>query len=79
MNLPPMEFGKKYVVVFCKGCGGGYRVRGEAASERRFLDVREPEIHTCPSCGHTAQYLPTEIRIARFQRQGLGRHKRPAQ
>lgn len=73
------ELGKTYLVVFCKGCGAGFRVRQEPLFEGQAVEVREPETHRCPGCGHTATYEPREMRIAKRQKEGLGRHKRQAQ
>ncbi|MGE0742713.1 MAG: hypothetical protein AB7O98_15340 [Hyphomonadaceae bacterium] len=69
------ELGKSYLVVFCKGCGAGFRVRQEPVPEGMPHALREAETHTCPGCKHTAVYAPAEIRNAKFQQQGLGRRK----
>lgn len=71
------ELGKQYLVVFCKGCGAGFRVRQEALFEGQQVEVSAPETHTCRGCGHSALYLPSEMRIARYQKEGLG-YKRGA-
>lgn len=69
--------GKKYLVAFCKGCGAGFRVRQEPVDAAP--EIRKPEAHACPGCGHRADYQPRDMRLATYQKEGLGRHKRPAQ
>lgn len=69
------ELGKTYLVVFCKGCSAGFRVREEPLFEGKAVEVRAPETHTCPGCGHTAEYQQTEMRVAKRQEKGLGRHR----
>lgn len=71
----PKELGKKYLVAFCKSCGVGFRVREEPLFEGKAMEVRKPETHRCPGCGHTAEYQPREMRVANYQKTGLGRHK----
>jgi hypothetical protein len=71
----PKELGKSYLVVFCKGCGSGFRVREHPLFERTAVDIREPETRVCPGCQHSAEYQPREMRVAVYQKEGLGRHK----
>lgn len=70
------ELGKSYVVVFCKGCGAGYRVRQEPVEHGKPHGITKAETHACPACKHMATYEPAEIRVGRFQKEGLGRHKK---
>lgn len=72
------ELGKYYVVVFCKGCGAGYRVQDEPVPEGSKIQVATAQNLKCPGCGHRAEYQPAEIRVGRFQREGLGRRKQKA-
>lgn len=58
------ELGKTYLVVFCKNCHKGFRVRPEPLYQGQKVDVREPETHTCRSCGFRAEYKPNEMRVA---------------
>ncbi|MGE0187550.1 MAG: hypothetical protein AB7Q23_17355 [Hyphomonadaceae bacterium] len=69
------ELGKNYLVVFCKGCGAGYRIRAEPIPPGYDAKLVDPERHTCPGCGHTDDYTAADARVARFQKDGLGRHK----
>ena len=73
------ELGKTYLVVFCKGCQTGFRVRPEPLFEGKAVEIREPETHNCPGCGHSAAHQPREMRVAKYQKEGLGKHKHPAQ
>jgi len=69
------QYGKYYLVVFCKSCGAGYRIREEEMPEGRGVKLVGSERHTCPGCGHTDDYGPDDARFARFQKEGLGRRK----
>lgn len=71
------ELGEHYLVVFCKGCGAGYRIRDEVIPGGLGVKLIDPERHTCPGCGHTDEYTAADARVARFQKQGLGRRKQP--
>jgi hypothetical protein len=76
--MKPKELGKYYVVVFCKGCGAGYRVKDDPVPQESKITISTPQSLTCPGCRFRAEYLPAEIRVARFQKEGLGRRKRKA-
>lgn len=73
--MVPKVLGKKYLVVFCKHCESGFRVREEPLAEGAKVAIREPETHKCPGCGRTAKYEPQEMRVATYQKEGLGRRK----
>lgn len=72
----PKVLGKEYLVVFCKACGAGFRARQEPVFEGKAIEVRAPETLQCPGCGQSAVYQPREMRVAKYQEQGLGRRKR---
>jgi hypothetical protein len=74
------ELGKHYVVVFCKGCGAGFRVQDNPVPAGSKVQIAKAQTLKCPGCGHRAEYQPKDIRVARFQKQGLGlgRGKRKA-
>ncbi|MBL8538239.1 MAG: hypothetical protein JNM59_12610 [Hyphomonadaceae bacterium] len=72
----PKELGKQYLVVFCKGCGAGFRVREKPIAEEQDSLPSAAETHRCPGCGHTAVYEAREMKVARYQKEGLGRHKK---
>lgn len=67
------EFGKSYLVVFCKGCKAGFRVQDEPVPEGANVQVAAAQTLTCPGCGHKAQYQPPEIRVAKYQKEGPGK------
>ena len=69
------ELGKYYVVVLCKGCKAGFRVQENPVPQGAKVQVAKAQTLKCPGCGHRAEYQPAEIRVARYQEQGLGRHK----
>lgn len=70
------ELGKSYLVAFCKGCGAGFRIRPEPVPEGKRTTIAAPELHVCPGCRHRAEYGPADVRVARFQKEGMGRQKR---
>lgn len=74
--MKPKELGQYYVVVFCKGCGAGFRVQENPVPEGSKIQVAKAQALKCPGCNHKAEYQPAEIRVARYQKEGLGRHKR---
>jgi hypothetical protein len=37
--------------------------------------VAKPQQLKCPSCSHRAEYQPAEIRVAKFQKEGLGKRR----
>jgi hypothetical protein len=69
------ELGKYYVVVFCKGCKAGFRVQEDPVPQGAKVQVAKAQTLKCPGCSHRAEYQPVEIRVARYQEQGLGRHR----
>jgi hypothetical protein len=69
------ELGKSYLVVFCKGCQAGFRVQEEAVPEASQVQVSSPQTLRCPKCRHQDTYQPAEIRIAKYQKEGLGKRR----
>lgn len=71
------ELGKSYLVVFCKGCGAGYRVQENPVPEGAKVQISQPQTLKCPrpSCAHRAEYKPAEIRVAKYQKEGLGKRR----
>jgi hypothetical protein len=74
--MQPKVLGKTYLVAFCKSCGAGFRVREEPILDGRTVKIEGPETHRCRGCGHVAEYAPRELRIAKYQKEGLGLRKR---
>lgn len=62
MALP--EKGKKYLIVFCKGCDKGTRVLDRALEPGETMNITTPQSVTCRGCGHVATYQPGEMRTA---------------
>jgi hypothetical protein len=60
--------GKKYLVVFCKSCGKGFRVINEPLFDGKPHEIREAQTLTCRGCGAKAVYEPKEMRIAELGR-----------
>jgi hypothetical protein len=74
--MQPKVLGKTYLVAFCKSCGVGFRVREAPLLEGKEVKIDKPESHACRGCGHRAEYAPRELRIAKYQKEGLGLRKR---
>ncbi len=73
----PKVLGKDYLIAFCKGCERGFRVREEPLFEGKAVEIRQPETHRCPGCGHTAEYQPRDMQVARYKPVKKGPRKRP--
>lgn len=69
------ELGKSYLVVFCKGCQAGYRVKEDPIPEGSNVQIASAQTLRCPKCNHQATYQPAEIRVAKFQKEGLGKRR----
>ncbi len=69
------ELGKSYLVVFCKGCQAGFRVKEDAIPEGSKVQIATAQTLRCPKCKHQDTYQPAEIRIAKFQKEGLGQRR----
>ncbi len=69
------ELGKSYLVVFCKGCQAGFRVQEAPVPDGAKVQIAQPQTLKCPRCAHRAEYQPKEIRIAKFQKEGLGKRR----
>lgn len=69
------ELGKYYVVAFCKGCQAGFRVQEDPVPDNAKIQVTKAQTLKCPRCAHRAEYQPAEIRVARYQKEGLGRRR----
>ncbi len=69
------ELGKSYLVVFCKGCEAGFRVQEAPIPDGSKVQVSAPQTLTCPRCSHRAEYQPAEIRVAKYQKEGLGKRR----
>ena len=69
------ELGKSYLVVFCKGCQAGFRVKEDAVPEGSKIQIAAAQTLRCPKCKHQDTYQPAEIRIAKFQTEGLGQRR----
>ena len=66
--MPRPEPGKKYLIVFCKGCDRGFRVVDSAVdTAKKILRPKIPLSLKCRGCGHVATYAPQEIRIAALE------------
>jgi hypothetical protein len=69
------ELGKSYLVVFCKGCGAGFRVQENPVPEGAKVQIAKAQQLKCPSCAHKGEYQPAEIRVAKYQKEGLGKRR----
>jgi RNase P subunit RPR2 len=66
--MPRPEPGKKYLIVFCKGCDKGFRVVDSAIDPaKKIARPKIPVNLKCRGCGHVATYAPQEIRIAALE------------
>ena len=62
-------------MVFCKGCQAGFRVKEDAVPEGSKIQIAAAQTLRCPKCKHQDTYQPAEIRIAKFQKEGLGQRR----
>ncbi len=62
--MPLPEKGKKYLIVFCKGCDKGFRVIDRPLDDGETINISGQKSLKCRGCGHVANYDPREMRRA---------------